>query len=64
MQILFIVGSFPALSETFIFNQITGLIDRGHEVDTYSLNRLNRYITTRYTQRYPKMKQIQPAMQV
>ncbi len=39
MRILFIVGSFPALSETFILNQITGLIDRGHEVDIYSLNR-------------------------
>lgn len=37
MRILFIVGSFPALSETFILNQITGLIDRGHEVDIYAL---------------------------
>lgn len=37
MRILFIVGPFPALSETFILNQITGLIDRGHEVDIYSL---------------------------
>ncbi|AFZ29891.1 glycosyl transferase group 1 [Gloeocapsa sp. PCC 7428] len=39
MRILFIVGSFPALSETFILNQITGLIERGHEVDIYSLHR-------------------------
>ena len=28
--------SFPALSETFILNQITGLIDRGHTVDIYA----------------------------
>jgi len=36
MRIAFIVGIFPALSETFILNQITGLIDRGHEVDIYA----------------------------
>ena len=36
MKIAFIVGAFPALSETFILNQITGLIDSGHEVDIYS----------------------------
>ncbi|MBD0264720.1 MAG: glycosyltransferase, partial [Tolypothrix sp. Co-bin9] len=28
-------GQFPVLSETFILNQITGLISRGHEVDIY-----------------------------
>ena len=27
---------FPALSETFILNQITGLLDLGHEVDIYA----------------------------
>ena len=36
MKIAFIVSKFPALSETFILDQITGLIDRGHEVDIYS----------------------------
>jgi colanic acid/amylovoran biosynthesis glycosyltransferase len=37
MRIAFVVGSvFPAMSETFIINQITGLIDRGHEVDIYA----------------------------
>ena len=35
MRIAFIVDQFPTLSETFILNQITGLIDRGHEVDVY-----------------------------
>lgn len=35
MRIAFIIDQFPALSETFILNQITGLIDRGHEVDIY-----------------------------
>lgn len=37
MRIAFVVGSvFPAISETFVINQITGLIDRGHEVDVYA----------------------------
>jgi len=39
MRIAFIVSSFPALSETFILNQITGLIDRGHEVDIFALSK-------------------------
>ena len=35
MRIAFFVDQFPCLSETFILHQITGLIDRGHEVDIY-----------------------------
>lgn len=35
MRIAFFVDQFPSLSETFILNQITGLIDHGHEVDIY-----------------------------
>ncbi|HHP7243518.1 MAG TPA: colanic acid biosynthesis glycosyltransferase WcaL, partial [Elainellaceae cyanobacterium] len=37
MKVIFIVGRFPVLSEAFILNQITGLIDRGHDVEIYSL---------------------------
>lgn len=33
MRIAFVVGTFPNLSETFVLNQITGLLDRGHEVE-------------------------------
>jgi colanic acid/amylovoran biosynthesis glycosyltransferase len=36
MKIAFMVGCFPIISETFIINQITGMIDRGHEVDIYA----------------------------
>jgi colanic acid/amylovoran biosynthesis glycosyltransferase len=36
MKIAFIVIRFPLLSETFILNQIVGLIERGHEVDIYA----------------------------
>lgn len=38
MRIAFVVLGFPELSQTFILNQITGLIDRGHAVDIYALN--------------------------
>ena len=41
MKIAFLVTCFPCLSETFILNQITGLIDRGHEVDIYAYERSN-----------------------
>src|SRR4051812_48369714 len=30
------VGQFPAVSETFVLNQITSLMDLGHEVDIFS----------------------------
>jgi len=36
MRIAFIVPIFPAISQTFVLNQITGLIDLGHEVDIFS----------------------------
>ena len=36
MKIAVFVDQFPCLSETFILDQITGLIDRGHEVDIFA----------------------------
>ena len=36
MNIAFVIHQFPKLSETFILNQITGLIDLGHEVDIFA----------------------------
>ena len=39
MYIAFILQSFPVLSETFILNQITGLLARGHDVDVFALHR-------------------------
>jgi colanic acid/amylovoran biosynthesis glycosyltransferase len=38
MKIAMLVWRFPVVSEPFILNQITGLIDRGHDVDIYPLN--------------------------
>jgi len=37
MKIICIVGQFPKLSETFILNQITGLLDQGQEVELLAL---------------------------
>ena len=36
MKIAFIVTEFPKLSETFILNQITGLLELGHEVEIFA----------------------------
>jgi colanic acid/amylovoran biosynthesis glycosyltransferase len=39
MKIAIIVPAFPTLSETFILNHITGLIDEGHDVSIIALYR-------------------------
>jgi colanic acid/amylovoran biosynthesis glycosyltransferase len=36
LKIAFVVHRFPSLPETFILNQITGLLDRGHQVDIFA----------------------------
>jgi colanic acid/amylovoran biosynthesis glycosyltransferase len=36
MRAAFIVNKFPELSETFILNQVTGLLDLGHEVRIFA----------------------------
>jgi len=41
MKIAFIVATFPTLSETFILNQITGLLDLGHNVQIFALTNPN-----------------------
>jgi colanic acid/amylovoran biosynthesis glycosyltransferase len=36
MRIAVAVGIFPTVSETFVLNQVTGLIDRGHDVRIFA----------------------------
>src|ERR1700738_3886529 len=36
MRIAFLLNVFPKTSETFILNQIIGLIERGHTVDIFA----------------------------
>lgn len=38
MKIAFIVSAFPTTSETFILDQVTGLIDRNVDVDIYAVH--------------------------
>ena len=37
MKIAFLLTCFPSLSETFILNQITGLLDLGHDVTIFAI---------------------------
>jgi colanic acid/amylovoran biosynthesis glycosyltransferase len=39
MRIAFLLQSFPAVSETFILSQVTGLIDLGHDVHVFAERR-------------------------
>ena len=39
MRIAFLVGQFPALSETFVLNQITSLLERGHALSIFAERR-------------------------
>ena len=52
MRIAFVLGIFPALSETFILNQITGLIDCGDEVDIYAGSLVLRVDSCRSSNKY------------
>jgi colanic acid/amylovoran biosynthesis glycosyltransferase len=39
LRVAIVLGAFPVLSETFILDQVTGLIDRGHSVDLFAFTR-------------------------
>lgn len=43
LKILFVVGHFPAASQIFILNIMTGLIDRGHKVSIFSFHKDKKY---------------------
>ncbi len=40
MRVVVIANRFPAISETFVLNQVTGLLERGHDVRIVSLQQL------------------------
>ncbi len=40
-KIAFVVGIFPAVSETWMINQIAGLLDRGFDIDIYAFTTQN-----------------------
>jgi len=41
MKVAFLLSEFPNLSETFVLDQIIGMVERGHEVDIYADRRGN-----------------------
>ncbi|MHC4501673.1 MAG: glycosyltransferase [Planctomycetota bacterium] len=64
MRIAFVVNGFPALSETFILDQVTGLIDRGHEIDIYASERSREPVAHEAVSRYGLLERtrFQPSM--
>ncbi|MFC5649859.1 glycosyltransferase [Paenibacillus solisilvae] len=56
MKIAFIINNFPVLSETFVLHQITGLIDRGHEVDIYAKRQSVPSLTQQEVNKYRLME--------
>lgn len=42
MRIAFFLNEFPALSQPFILNQITGMLDRGHDVQIFATRHSNQ----------------------
>jgi len=58
MKIAFIVNTFPKLSETFILNQITGLLNLGHDVEIFAFNNPNETKTHPDIEKYQLMKRV------
>lgn len=55
MRAAFLVGKFPALSETFILDQITGLMDLGVGVDIFSFSKREEGIVQPEVEQYGLM---------
>jgi len=58
MKIAFIVDSFPKLSETFILNQITDLLDLGHDVEIFASPHSNEKEAHPDVEKYQLMEQV------
>jgi colanic acid/amylovoran biosynthesis glycosyltransferase len=52
MRIAFVTGSFPKLSETFVLDQITGLLDLGHDVRVFAFEAGNESLQHASVARY------------
>jgi len=52
MKILFVVEHFPCVSETFVLNQVTGLIDLGHDVTVYAVGKPSAAVIHADIERY------------
>tara|TARA_Y100000034_G_scaffold122391_1_gene167783 strand:+ start:4044 stop:4493 length:450 start_codon:yes stop_codon:yes gene_type:complete len=56
LKIMYLTGIFPKVSEAFIVNQITGLIDEGFDVDILSLRTPVENITHPDVEKYDLIK--------
>ena len=52
MRIAYLVNHFPSLSETFILNQIVGLIKMGHDVEVIAESYNDRIIPHNDVEKY------------
>ncbi|MFD0836288.1 glycosyltransferase [Mariniflexile aquimaris] len=50
LKILFLIPTFPTLTETFIVNQIIDLMQRGHVVDIFATAKSNQIIHSKVTE--------------
>lgn len=57
-RIAFVVTDFPALSETFIINQINAVIAEGYEVDVICLGRVNKDVRHQSVEKFNLMNRI------
>lgn len=58
MKIAVIVDSFPRISETFILSHVTGLLDRGHDVDIFAWERGSQEIQHADVERYQLLSRL------
>jgi colanic acid/amylovoran biosynthesis glycosyltransferase len=58
MRIAFIVGRFPAVSQTFILRQVTGLLERGHDVEIFAQQPGDDPVKHRDVETFELMKRI------
>jgi len=56
MKIAFVVGKFPTISQTFIQRQITGLLERGYDVDIFAYSRGKDTVTHADVTKYGLLK--------
>lgn len=56
MKIAFILPTFPVISETFILNQITWLLDHGHHVDIFAKKHSGERTVHKDVERYRLME--------
>jgi len=59
LQITYLVSQFPKISETFVLGQITGLIDKGHEVEIIALSNPSEETVHEDVIKYNLMEKVQ-----